>query len=85
MTYLGISLLGWAGMLWIALAGTFVTLLVYRVLIRVHDEDRPLIAPGELRQAGRHLREVDAILKGLGWAAIVLAMAIAAVWVFGVA
>ncbi len=83
MNYLGLPLLAWLGVVWIALAGTFLVLLLYRVLIRVHEEDAVFLRPGEMLLAQRHLREIDSILKGLGYASAGLAAAIAAAWAFG--
>ncbi|MGE5646682.1 MAG: hypothetical protein ACM336_12910 [Acidobacteriota bacterium] len=81
--YLGIRYYVWALIAWIAVAGTFGVILLYRVLISFKDRDELFVGEGEMRRAVEHVRHVDRMARLFGGASAVSLAAILAGWSLG--
>ena len=81
--YLGMPIIDWALLVWLAIASTFGVILFYRVLIKVKERDELFVGPAELRRANAHLKDVDRCAKGFGIASAVLLLAIVVSWIVG--
>ncbi len=81
--YLGIPVLVWATFFWIAVAGTFGVLMLFRFLTTVRERDMIFMGPAEIREARHHMRQVTRLAKGFGWASAILLILIALTWISG--
>ncbi len=82
-TYLGIRYLVWALAVWVAVAGTYGVILLYRVLISYKDDDELFMSPAEVRSTLGHIRHVNRMASWFGVASAVSLALIIAGWAFG--
>ncbi len=80
-TYLGMSYLAWAWILWGGVFGTYLTIMLYRTLIG-GKQDELFVPPDEMRRNRQHLRDVARIASIFGIASAVLFAVNVAVFVF---
>ena len=82
-TYLGIRYYVWALIAWVAVAGTFGVILLYRMLISYKGRDELFVGEDEVRRALEHMRHVDRMARLFGGASAVSLAAILAGWSLG--
>jgi hypothetical protein len=83
-TFLGLRYLFWALVSWVALAGIFGVILLYRVLISYQEQDELFMHPAEIRMTVEHIRLVNKIAAGFGIASAASLLLIGAGWALGV-
>ncbi len=80
---LRMPLVVWASILWVAVAGAFGVILLYRFLITVKEHDQLFIGPAEMQRAADHRRDVNRVAAGFGIASLALLIAIILMWALG--
>jgi hypothetical protein len=82
-SYLGMSYLGWAFVVWLGIAGTFLVILIYRILISHKPEDELFMKPEETRRDLEHLRHTTRMTVLFGLASALSLLAILSAWALG--
>jgi hypothetical protein len=82
--YLGLSWLQWALVAWGGIAGTFVVVLIYRLLISHRPEHEEFMGPAEVRRTRDHIRMVDRLAIAFGAASALALVLIGAARALGV-
>ena len=73
---------------WSAVTLIFLSLLLYRSLVGMKEEDTLILSPAEskLEQEQKHIQErlshIQPYLRGFGWASAALLVALAGIWVY---
>jgi hypothetical protein len=81
-SYLGLSYLGWAWIVWGGVFGTFGTIMLYRALISGKRQDELFFPPDEIRRNAAHLRIVNRIATLFGAVSALMLAVNLAVFVF---
>jgi hypothetical protein len=85
-----LSVLQMIGGIWGVVTAVWIALAIYRSLIGMREEDTIYLSAGESKMESEQrviheqLSKLAPYTRGFGWASIALAIAFAAVWVFGV-
>jgi hypothetical protein len=82
-TYLGIRYVIWALIVWVALAGTFGVIVLYRILISYKDQDELFMGAAEIRHTLDHIRHVNRMAVLFGGASAISLVFILAGWSLG--
>ncbi len=82
-SYLGMSYLGWAFVVWLGIFSTFLVILLYRVLISPRPGDERFMSPGETRRDLDHLHHTTRMTVIFGAASAISLLAILAAWALG--
>ncbi len=82
-SYLGIRYVVWAFATWIAVAGTFGVIMLYRTLISPKNQDELFMGASEMRRTLDHIRHVDRMARLFGVASAASLVLILAGWSAG--
>jgi hypothetical protein len=82
------SLLTVLTVVWAAVTVIFISLVAYRSLIGMKEEDTLILSAGESKleeeqkQIQSRLQHIQPYLRGFGWASAVLLVAVVGIWIY---
>jgi hypothetical protein len=83
-----LSLLTVLTIAWAAVTIIFLSLLLYRSLVGMKEEDVLVLSAGESkleeeqREIQRRLHHIQPYLRGFGWTSLALLLALAGIWIY---